>query len=161
ELHDGLNEPATAELLKALAAPDTAKGPYANAAALREPIFYSAESAYTFQYRNLSVEKYARDTEWLQTHKGFTLDDARKVVVALLEFLNGNLLQTLINMKNLPPNDWSFLSGFQFAVADIAAKSDLPEPTVNSIVDAFTCPEDGNPTFTSLNEFNAVNALPI
>lgn len=64
-------------------------------------------------------------------------------------------------MKELPPEKWSFLAGFQFTVTDITGKSDLPEATIRAIVDAFTCPEDGNPTFTSLNEFNAANAFPI
>jgi hypothetical protein len=47
ELHEALNEPAKAELRKAFADPGKAKefNPFANAAALREPIFYGAESA--------------------------------------------------------------------------------------------------------------------
>jgi hypothetical protein len=48
ELHQALNEPARVEFQKALADPDKKFNPFANAAALREPIFYGAESAYTF-----------------------------------------------------------------------------------------------------------------
>ncbi|MGF1630204.1 MAG: YecA family protein [Kiloniellaceae bacterium] len=163
ELHEALNEPAKTELQKAFADPDRAKefNPFANAAALREPIFYGAESAYSFQYRDLSVEKYARDEEWLRKQKGFTPKDARNVVVAICQFLNDKLLETLKGMKGRPPDQWSVLAGFQFTVADITAKSGLPEATVKAVVDAFTCPEDGNPAFTSLNEFNASNAFPI
>ena len=103
ELHDCLNEPAKAELRKAFADPGNPKdfNPFANAAALREPIFYGAESAYSFQYRDLSVGKYARDEEWLKKHKGFTPKEARKVVAVLNEFLSDNLLKTLKNMKEL------------------------------------------------------------
>src|SRR5688572_12643699 len=32
-------------------------------AALREPIFYGGESAYSFQYRDLAVRKYGKDNE--------------------------------------------------------------------------------------------------
>lgn len=163
ELHEALNEPAKTELRKVFAEPGKAKqfNPFANAAALREPIFYGAESAYSFQYRDLSVEKYARDAPWLRNQKGFTPDDARNVVAAICEFLNDKLLETLKGMKGLPPEKWSVLAGFQFTAADITAKSGLPETTVKAVVDAFTCPEDGNPAFTSLNEFNAANAFPI
>ena len=131
------------------------------AEALREPIFYGAESAYSFQYRDLSVEKYARDEPWLRKQKGYTPDDARNVAAAVCEFLNDKLLETLKGIKGLPPEKWSVLAGFQFTAADITAKSGLPETTVKAVIDAFTCPEDSNPTFTSLNEFNAANAFPI
>jgi hypothetical protein len=147
ELHDALNEPSKAELQKAFADPGKAKefNPFAHANALREPIFYGAESAYSFQYRDLSVEKYARDEEWLRKQKGFTAKDARNVVAALSEFLNDKLLETLKGMKEIPPERWSILAGFQFTSADIAAKSGLPKATVTAVVDAFTCPEDANP----------------
>ncbi|MBG0811144.1 SEC-C domain-containing protein [Methylosinus sp. H3A] len=163
ELHDALNEPVKTELQKAFADPDRNNefNPFANAAALREPIFYGAESAYSFQYRDLSVEKYARDKEWLRKQKGFTPEDARRVVAALCEFLNDKLLETLKGMKGLPLEKWSVLNGFQFTVTDITAKSGLPEATVKAAIDAFTCPEDGNSAFTSLNDFNAANAFPI
>lgn len=163
ELHEALNEPMKAELQKAFLDPDKAKefNPFAHAAALREPIFYGAESAYPFQYRDLSVEKYARDEDWLRKQKGFVPEDARNVITALSEYLNDKLLETLKEVRGLPPEKWSVLAAFQFNIADIVVKSGLPVATVKAVVDAFTFPEDSNPTFTSLNEFNAVNALPI
>ena len=51
--------------------------------ALREAIFYSGESAYTFQYRDFSPRKYAADDEWLRAKKGFTIQAARDVVHAV------------------------------------------------------------------------------
>ena len=41
--------------------------------ALREPIFYGGESAYSFQYRDFSPLKYAADDDWLRANKGFTI----------------------------------------------------------------------------------------
>ena len=38
---------------------------------LREAIFYSGDSAYSFQYRDFAPKKYGRDDAWLETHKGF------------------------------------------------------------------------------------------
>ncbi len=57
--------------------------------ALREPIFYNGESAYSFQYRDLSPRKYAADDEWLRTNKGFTIQSARDVVLAIAELQTG------------------------------------------------------------------------
>lgn len=87
ELHDALNEPTKADLRKVLADSDKTKdaNPFASAAALREPIFYGAESAYSFQYRDLSVQKYARDEDWLKKSKGFSPKDAQTVVARLLK----------------------------------------------------------------------------
>lgn len=163
ELHDALGEPLRAEFEKTLAEPSRAEefNPFANAAALRESIFYSAESAYSFQYRDLAVQKYKRDEAWLVTHKGFTPTEAREVVVALNDFISDKLLRTLKEMNELPREKWSLLAGFQFTVADITTKSGLAEGKVKTIIDAFTFPDDSNPTFVSLNEFNAVNASPI
>lgn len=163
ELQAALNEPISSALQEAIANPGKTKdfNPFANAAALREPIFYGAESAYSFQYRDLSIQKYGRDAKWIREHKGFTPEEARQVVTALCEFLNENLLKKLVGLKARPAAKWSLLAGFQFTVADITAKSDLSEVTVKAVVDAFTCPEGANHTFASLNEFNAVNAFPI
>lgn len=163
ELHEALNEPAKAGLLKAFTDPDESKkfNPFASAETLREPIFYSAESAYSFQYRDLSVEKYSHDAAWLKEHKGFTAEDARKVVIALSEFINKQLFETLKSMRGLPKLEWSILAGFQFTIDAIAVMSGLSEITVTAVINAFTCPADGNTTFTSLNEFNAANAFPI
>ncbi len=163
ELHESLNEPGKAEMLKALAAHGKGQdvNPFTSAAVMREPIFYGAESAYGFQYRDLSVEKYARDEAWLVQHKNFKPADARKIVATLGDLLNEHLLANLQALKNLPPEEWSVLAGFQFTSTDLAAKAHLPEATVKYVIDAFTCPEDGNPTFIALNEFNAANAFPI
>ncbi|ANY77101.1 hypothetical protein BB934_01770 [Microvirga ossetica] len=163
ELQEAFGEPIKAEFQKAITDPSGAENfnPFANAEVLRESIFYSAESAYSFQYRDLSVERYARDEEWFRENKGFTPDEARKIVSALEDFLNDNLAKTLQGMNKIWPETWIFLPGFQFTINDLTAKSGLPEATVSAVVDAFTCPEDGNPTFTSFNEFNAVNGYPI
>lgn len=56
--------------------------PFTSGTALREPIFYGGESAYSFQYRDLSPRKYANDEEWLMVSKGFTIAAARDVAYA-------------------------------------------------------------------------------
>ncbi len=161
ELHQVMLGSTRAELQAGLADPAKSTDPFANAAAMREPIFYSGESAYAFQYRDLAPQKYARDAEWLRRTKGFSPEEGKKVVAVITDFLNDKILATLNGMKDLPPEQWTILSGFEFTVAEIVAKSGLPSEIVQAVVTAFCFPEDGNPTFVSLSAFNAANAYPI
>jgi hypothetical protein len=163
ELHLALQEPAVAGLRAALAGGADAEiaDPFVSAAAMREPIFYGAESAYAFQYRDFSVQKYARDVAWLQRHKGFSPVEAKEVLLAIGAVLEKNLRSSLEGLKDLPPEQWTILSGFTFTDDEVVQKSGLPSDTVKAVVAAFSNPEKGNPTFTSLNEFNSANAYPI
>ena len=128
---------------------------------MRGPIFYAAESAFSSQYRDLAVRKYARDEDWLRKHKNFSADEGNRTVGAINESLNENLLATLKTLKSTPLDQWTFLGGFTFTADDIAKKSGLPLRTVEAVLAAFQFPDDGNPTFTSLHDFNAANAYPI
>ncbi len=161
ELHEALNEPGKAALIAAMADPSKSANPFTGAAVLREPIFYGAESAYPSQYRDLSVLKYGRDDAWLTANKGFSAEEAKKVVATICEFLNENLLTTLKSLRGLPPEQWTMLGGFEFAAADIVTRSGLNVEKVDAVLTAFCFPDDGNPTFTALHEFNAANAFPI
>jgi hypothetical protein len=163
ELHQVMLEPAREESQAALADPASVKNadPFANAVALREPIFYGGESAYGFQYRDLAPRKYARDVDWLRRNKGFSPEEGKTVVAAITDFLDEKILTTLKGMMALPPEQRTILSGFEFTPAEISAKSGLPSETVQAVVTAFSFPENGNPTFTSLNAFNATTAYPI
>lgn len=49
-------------------------------ASIRESTFYSADSAYDFQYNDLSIEKYIQDEEWILKNKGFTVRNAVNIV---------------------------------------------------------------------------------
>src|SRR5262249_7109227 len=144
ELHQALQQPMMAELQAALAdrATTTRVDSLANAAAMREPIFYGAESAWGSQYRDFAVQRYARDADWLQKSRGFTPEEGKKIIAAIGEFLNGSILATLKSMKTLAPERWTVLDGFQFTTADISAKSGLPSEKVQAVTTAFSNPED-------------------
>ena len=133
ELHQAMMQPAMSELQTALADPAKATNRRIDSQTpptMREPIFYGAESAYSFQYRDFAVQKYVRDKDWLDKNKGFSPEDGRRVVVAIRDFLNEKLLATLKGLKGLPLEQWTILNGFTFSVADIAAKSGLPSQTL-------------------------------
>jgi hypothetical protein len=161
ELHEALNEPGKAAMIAAMADPSKSTNPFTGAAALREPIFYGAEAAYPSQYRDLSVLKYSRDDAWLTAHKGFSAEEAKRVIATTCNFLNDNLLKALKSLRDLPPDQWTMLAGFEFTAADIIARSGLSVEKVDAVLAAFSFPDDGNTTFTALSEFNAANAFPI
>lgn len=64
EMHEILAAPLRAPK-EPSSTPDSLS-PLSDGDMLREPIFYSGESAYEFQYRDFAVQKYRRDTAWLE-----------------------------------------------------------------------------------------------
>jgi hypothetical protein len=159
ELHLTLMQPFVIDVSAGPVGSDV--DPIETAEAMREPIFYGAESAYSSQYRDLAPQKYKRDETWLREAKGFSMDEATVAARAIMEFLNKKSMASLLALKNVPMASWSILGAFQFSTSDIVGRSRLPPEIVRAFLAAFTFVGDGNPTFTSLNEFNAVNAYPL
>lgn len=91
-----------AETFKAALGNPNAANPFTSAEAMREPIFYGAESAYSFQYRDLAQRKYEYDAGWLKQNKGFTIDEACAAVRAIARFANEHLMATLQGLRDLP-----------------------------------------------------------
>lgn len=165
ELHNAMMQPFVEHFHAAVADrrtnPSSLADPFETATAMREPIFYGGEAAYSFQYCDLAPQKYARDEQWLKDNKGYSIEQARKVTVAIADCLNERLLQVLQGLKSLPPEKWSLLDGFKFSVADVVAVTGLASELVEKILQSFAFSDDGNPTFTALQEFNATNAYPL
>ena len=129
---------------------------------LREAIFYSGESAYTFQYRDLAPEKYAADRKWLEEKRGIDMQSARDVVKALADILSDRALTTLLALRGKPLDQWTMLPGFIFTGAELAAATKLPFELVSAILRAFAGPTEGcNSGFTSLRAFNSAYAFPL
>lgn len=136
--------------------------PFSFGHALREPIFYSGESAYSFQYRDFSPTKYAYDDEWLISNKGFSIHKAKDVVHAILELQSRKLMSTLKGMKRIAPEEWTILPGFTFGIQEVAEVSGIETSTVVAVVTAFTVSVgERNQCFRALNDFNVANAAPI
>jgi len=79
ELHKALNENLR-QIAKIEKFDHHKENPFKNGSVLKEPIFYSAESAYDFQYREFAKEKYAKDKQWFEINKGFTPDQASQAI---------------------------------------------------------------------------------
>jgi Holliday junction resolvase-like predicted endonuclease len=128
--------------------------------ALREPIFYSGESAYGFQYRDFALPKYHPDDEWLLERKGFGIRDACEVVRAMGEVQNKKVMDARRAMDPLRPDAWTILPGFVQTREELAASSGLSISVVQAVLEAFTC-RDRNEQFTSIADFNSVSATPL
>ena len=161
ELHESMLEPWFEGLDPEIISKE-GFNPFTSGLALREPIFYGGESAYSFQYRDLSPKKYANDDEWLEANKGFSIQTARDVVYAVEKFQNNKLYVTLEKLKGTPPEEWTLLPGFNFTGQEIADYSDIDVSVVESVLAAFTMPAgENNNHFCTLNDFNAANASPL
>ena len=136
--------------------------PFTSGAVLREPIFYGGESAYSFQYRDLSPEKYARDNDWLIANKRFSIEAARNVVHAIGRMQDEKSIATLQAIRSLPPDQWTFLPGVTFTANEIAAFAKIDISTVEKVLAAFALPDgERNSPFNALHDFNVANALPL
>jgi hypothetical protein len=129
---------------------------------LREAIFYGGESAYTFQYRDFAPPKYAADDAWLKSNRGFSIFDARTITHAITRLQERKLMDTVVQMATIPPEQWSILPGYTFSVGAVAAATGMAESTVEAVLEAFAlAPGEENETFRALDDFNVVNATPL
>jgi hypothetical protein len=141
---------------------DPAFNPFGDGSGLREAIFYSGESAYSFQFRDFAVEKYSSDDAWLEQNKGFRIQSARDVVEAICRIQNERVTATLHALRNLHPSEWTFLPGFSLTCREVAKGSGVPEPIVRNVLDAFSISRnERNDAFRSLHDFNQITATPI
>ena len=123
---------------------------------------YGGESAYSFQYRDFSLEKYYKDNDWLISNKGFSIKDAHKVVQSIGEVQNRKLFHCIKGLKTKSPEIWTLLPAFKFTGRDVAETAQMDHTKVNNILLAFTPPYGtSNECFNALNDFNIANAYPL
>lgn len=167
ELHACLNQPMLAALKRAALEAQAGltikeASPFLRGDVLREPIFYGSESAYSFQYRDLAIERYALDGDWLSANKGFRIAEGCTVADALSELANEKLSTLLETLPETPGRHLSLLPGFTFTLDEISQASGLPAGTVEAVLDAFTAPVGPvNADFNSISDFNLANARSI
>ena len=136
--------------------------PFTNGAALREPIFYGGESAYSFQYRDFSPAKYANDDPWLIANKGFSIHDARSVVFAVSRLQDEKATSVMRAMSSTPQETWTFLPGNAFSVQEVADHGHIDPAIVDRVLSAFAVPPGAhNEQFKALHDFNIANASPL
>ena len=104
DLHDAMS--GAFSLGETLAARERGEhvNPFDSGDAMREPIFYAAESAYNFQYVDLASKRYAADAEWLQANVGFTIEQACAVADAADRLLMDRFPLFMESLRVLPPD---------------------------------------------------------
>lgn len=161
ELHQSMSAPTIEELRAAIESGEKAN-PFQKGLNLREPIFYGGESAYSFQFRDLSVPKYQADDAWLERHKGFTIQAARDVVHAIIKSANNKFTDIINTLAQRRPEEWTFFPCFLFTADEIAKCSGIAPSLIERVVDAFVLPpEERNVSFRAIDDFNVVSAFPI
>lgn len=136
--------------------------PFTNGAALREPIFYGGESAYSFQYRDFSPAKYANDDPWLFANKGFTINDARNVVFAVSRLQDEKAISVMRAMRGKLQETWTFLPGNAFSAQEVADYGLIDPAIVDRVLSTFAVPPGAhNEQFKALHDFNIANASPL
>jgi len=136
--------------------------PFGYGSTLREPIFYSGEAAYAFQLRDLALPKYAADNEWLQQKKGFSINDAHRVVQSFVEVQNQKLTALPAILTQKPRAEWSVLDVFSVTPDEIVTVSGLDLGSVQRVLSAFALPcGNFNSGFRSLHDFNVCTGAPL
>ncbi len=136
--------------------------PFERGEALREPIFYSGEAAYNFQYMGLAVRKYAADAPWLHANRGFTIDLASRVAKAVEQVHADHLDAIRECMRKQHPDEWTMLPLFTFTADEIAVKVNLTTDVVERVLGAFELPStERNEGFNALHDFNVITATPL
>jgi hypothetical protein len=166
ELHHRLGRPMWDSITEAAkAARETGSepppSPFTRADVLREPIFYGGESAYSFQYRDMALERYAADEAWLLANKGFSIADAQAAASAVSEIQNRKILGVMQRHEIKAPLFPSLLPAFTTTPEEIAARSGRGVETVRAVLAALSVAAPSNQEFTSLGAFNLANACPI
>ena len=136
--------------------------PFSNGSAMREPIFYSGESVYTFQYLDFAQRKYSRDNQWLLERKGFSINDCNQVITIIREIQNSKINDEIWELCEEEERDWNLISSFILTVDEILEKATIDREVIHNVIKAFTCPSEfRNHNFSSLSDFNITNAYPI
>ena len=137
ELHSSML-PADPQEFLGQGTDEEAPNPFASGRNLREPIFYAAESAYPFQYRDLAPRKYQCDAAWLDANKSIDLDVGHAVCGCVTDLLNEQL--STVTSDRLPVEQWTLLPAFVLSAPKVASRTGRPFEAVRAFLEAFTLP---------------------
>ncbi|HEY0956126.1 MAG TPA: SEC-C metal-binding domain-containing protein [Roseateles sp.] len=158
EFHEAMWAPAASAMKKAME--DGTLDEFADGAQMREAIFYATEGAFNFQYRDLLLDKYGSDDNWLVANKGFTAYQAREVARSMCD-ATGAKGQELFNAavdSGKQPDSW--LPMFEFRAEDVSHRSGVALDVVQAFFRAFTM-AGRNEGFQHVGDFNQVSATPL
>lgn len=133
-----------------------------SALAMREPIFYAGESAYSFQHLDFSIRRYHLDNPWIEANMGFNISEAVDIINSITQLQYDKLKNSgLIGAEALELS-CTLLSTLIFSVNELVSVSGYPASIVNNVLSAFSIfKPQSNTSFNSLNDYNEIVAKPI
>ncbi len=160
ELHNSLHSEIWSGLTKD--ALERGVNPFDQGKVLREPIFYSGEAAYNFQYLDLAIRKYTADAPWFIANLGFTIEQASRVAKSVEEVHADRFDKIRECICEQHPDEWTMLPLFSFTTDEIAVKANLPTDVVERVLGTFELDSsERNGGFNALHDFNAITATPL
>lgn len=126
----------------------------------REAAFYSGESAYHFQYLDLSIKKYCKDSDWLRLNKGYALNEMAEVVSAIKSIQDEKLNTVFDTISESDPDQWDLIEIYKINAREIASKSKVELSVTQKVIESFA---DYAPDYElkKFDDFNQFNAYPI
>jgi len=161
-LHDSLAYPIIEKIKNSIDGLPTSTSLFSSGEAMREPIFYAGESAYSFQHLDFCTKRYCVDDSWIKANKGFEISEAASIIDSISQLQYDKLRKCgEIGPKELKPN-YSFLPALIISNDELASLSGYPLNTVTNVLNAFSISRpQSNCKFNSLSDYNVINAKPI
>lgn len=160
ELHQSITLPAR-DIFMDILKHNKKDNPFTKGVILRESIFYGGDSAYDFQYLDLSVKKYQHDEKWFKENKGFSIYEVKVIIDAITELQHEKLFAFQDNLLKQSPDEWTYLELFNFSVDDIVNTTKLTKNIILNVLNAFSIATEKNENFKTLGDFNIINSKPL
>ena len=165
ELHEAILAPAQSDFISAFekhTAGDEVENPLGKGSMLREAIFYSGESAFSFQYSEFSSRRYARDSSWLKANFGFDMSDAQIVIDTLISWLAEKFPVVFAALRHTDMRKWTTLPLFTFEISELIERIQLDTSVINAVIDRFSVPMGSrNEEYTSVGSPNQAAIFPL
>ncbi|HHQ6630410.1 TPA: YecA family protein [Serratia fonticola] len=126
---------------------------------IKESVFYSAESAYDFQYLDMASEKYNLDDAWFRECMGFSCSD----LISFGRCIDSLIGEQVIDFLNSGLGLYceGLLKAYEISIERISNKTELDEQKVKKIITLFSSEDNSNKNFMEVSDFNEFNARPI
>lgn len=164
-LMDELHQAISSQSFSSVLSSDPTKrnvNPFCEGPALREPILYSGESAYAFQLREIALNKYVSDNDWLKANRGFEIVEARDVIRSACKLQNDKLTSSILPHLGTALSSLPILDALSLTSQEIARASGVALSITGLVLRSFTLAcHERNEQFQSIDDFNWVSATPL
>lgn len=128
----------------------------------REPIIYGGDSAFSSQYRDFSPIRYEKDKTWLNTTKGFNIDDAVSMAHAFSYLQQQKMMEWYKNFTEEDIDTVTPLQCFCVTYTELKSTTGFSERKLTALLDAFSIDSGHtNSEFQNISDYNKSNAFPI